>query len=61
MPDDEEGGVWFEALWEIVVTIIGGVALALVLGGGGYLYNKRWRQKSDDDGKAKRMGEKPHF
>lgn len=40
----DEEGVWFQALWEIVVTIIGGVALTCILGGAGVLY-KRWRRQ----------------
>lgn len=40
----EEDGVWFEALWEIVVTIVGGIALTCILGVAGVLY-RRWRRK----------------
>ncbi|CAN0126060.1 unnamed protein product [Ectocarpus sp. 6 AP-2014] len=42
-------GVWFEALWEIVVTVVGGIALACITGAAGVSY-KRWRRKQDTRG-----------
>ena len=41
MAPDSDDGVWFEALWEIVVTIVGGILMAGILGGAGLFY-RRW-------------------
>ncbi|CAM9541376.1 unnamed protein product [Scytosiphon promiscuus] len=39
--EEEDDDVWFEALWEIVVTIAGGILSACLLGATGILF-RRW-------------------